>query len=401
MVDLYFLSVIAFFAILAAIIHRDRKKIDISHKVIFMRRTKRFGDAIDWVAQLSPRFWKIIGTIGIVVCIYMMFHGISLLFTLSNYVLSGYIQEPGFQLILPIPSTQSATGPGFIGIPFWFWIITIAFILIPHEFFHGIMARADKIKLKSVGLMMFAVFPGAFVEPDEKQLGKAKILKKLRVFAAGSFMNIMVAMLIVNAMHVFVWEEAVAPGVILGSINETAPAGVAGLKPGMVLEKINGNDLAITYGDYSFIMLSTPNSISENITNMSAAYLLGNHILRYEPGEEIIVTADGNDYNIVLDEHPEAEGLPYLGVGHPDLNTEDKGMFLSIFPLLAFVWILSMAVAIVNILPMYPLDGGLMLKAVTDKYLKKNSDAIVKGMAYFILFILLFTFFGPMVMNIF
>jgi membrane-associated protease RseP (regulator of RpoE activity) len=365
-----------------------------------MRRTKRFGDMIDWVAQLSPRFWRIVGTFGIVICIYLMFYGVNLLFNLSNYVLSGYIEEPAFQLILPIPSVQSATGPGFIGIPFWFWIITVAFILVPHEFFHGIMARADKVKLKSVGLILFAIFPGAFVEPDEKQLARKKLLTRLRVFAAGSFTNIMIAILIVNATQVFLWEPAVAPGVMIGEIIDGTAAEAAGLKPGMIIEEIDGSLLRIGYADYSYIMINTADSMNENITIVSASHLLGSRLLAYEPGDEITLTAEGREYNIVLGQNPEYEELPYLGVRYPDLNVESKEMFFSAFPLLAFIWLLSMAVAIVNILPMYPLDGGLMLKAVTDEYLKKNSDAIVKGVAYFILFLLLFNFFGPVLLNL-
>lgn len=400
MVDWYFLSVILFFGIIAAIIYKDRKKIDISHKVIFMRRTKRFGDMIDWVAQLSPKFWKIVGTIGIIVCLYLMFNGLNLLVNLSSYVLSGYVDEPAFQLILPVPFVQSTTGPGFIGIPFWFWIITIAFILIPHEFFHGIMARADKVKLKSVGIVLFAIFPGAFVEPDEKQLSKKKLLTKLRVFAAGSFMNIMIAMVILSATQAFLWEPNVGTGVTIGEIIEGTAAERAGLKSGMMIEKINNIPMEIGYADYSYIMINTPDSMSEDITIYSASHLLSSRLLAYEAGDEIILTADGKDYNIILGENPDYEELPYLGVRNPDLNVENKDMFFSVFPLLAFIWLLSLAVATVNILPMYPLDGGLMLKAVTDKYLKKHSDLIVKIMSYGILLVLLFNFFGPVLLNL-
>jgi len=399
--DIYLLSVIMFFAAIAYLIHRDRKNIQVDHHVIFMRRTKRFGDVIDKVAQLSPRFWKVIGTVGIAVCVYVMAYGIAQLYNVSRFVLSGLVTQPALQLILPMPSAELSVGPGFIGIPFWFWIVTIAFILIPHEFFHGIMARADKIRLKSVGLMMLAIFPGAFVEPDEKQLNKAKFITKMRVFAAGSFINIMIAVLIATSVNSMLWEPNIHPGVILGTVNDSAPAGLIGLKPGMLIEKIDGKSLNMSYVDYSAIMLQTANSMNENITINTGSYLLSYHLMQHKPGDMITVTADGKDYTVILDHHPDAASLPYLGVGYVSLNTERTDLFNLIFPIFAFIWMFSLGVATVNILPLYPLDGGLMLKALTDKYLSKNdSAAVVKGISMFILLLILFDIFGPMLMSL-
>jgi membrane-associated protease RseP (regulator of RpoE activity) len=34
------------------------------------------------------------------------------------------------------------------------------------------MSRVEKIRVKSAGLLLVLVLPGAFVEPDEKQLKK-------------------------------------------------------------------------------------------------------------------------------------------------------------------------------------------------------------------------------------
>jgi len=51
------------------------------------------------------------------------------------------------QFVLPTFEATTSAGPGYILIPFWYWIIIIASILVPHELFHGIVARAEKIKL--------------------------------------------------------------------------------------------------------------------------------------------------------------------------------------------------------------------------------------------------------------
>ncbi len=66
MPDYYLLSVIAFFALLAVLIYRDRKKIQISYYLLYMRRTARFRNFIDSIAKASPRFWKVFGTVGVI-----------------------------------------------------------------------------------------------------------------------------------------------------------------------------------------------------------------------------------------------------------------------------------------------------------------------------------------------
>ena len=196
MLDIYTLSIIAFFAVVAILIYKDRKNIEFKY-ILFIRRTKRFRDAIDRVARVSPGFWKAFSSIGVIICFIVMAYGIIQLLGITTEIITRSITEPALQLILPSLTSAGASGPGFILIPFWFWIVVIAIILVPHELSHGIVARAEKIRLKSVGLLLLAVLPGAFVEPDEKQLGKAKPVTQLRVFAAGSFANFIVAMLTV------------------------------------------------------------------------------------------------------------------------------------------------------------------------------------------------------------
>ena len=148
MIDLYTLSVLLFFGILAIVIYSDRKNIDFKY-ILIMRRTKKFRKLIDNIAKDSPRFWKVIGTLGILVCFFYMIQGTFLL----------TIYQPKVQLVLPSLSPEISVSEVSINIPFWTWFIVILFILVPHELFHGIMARADKIRLKSVGLMMLAIFP--------------------------------------------------------------------------------------------------------------------------------------------------------------------------------------------------------------------------------------------------
>jgi hypothetical protein len=111
MIDLYLLSVILFFSLLAVLIYRDRKKIDFQYYILFMRRTKRFRDILDRIARKSILFWKIVGTIAIVVCLYFMAQGTYALINTDYLVYTGVITQPPVQIALPIPSSQMTVGP--------------------------------------------------------------------------------------------------------------------------------------------------------------------------------------------------------------------------------------------------------------------------------------------------
>jgi membrane-associated protease RseP (regulator of RpoE activity) len=392
MIDLYTLSVIAFFAFLGILIYRDRKNIDFKY-ILFMRRTKRFTKVIDRIARISPSFWKIVGSIAVVVCSVAMVYGTYILIQTAYLVYAGVITQPGLQIALPIPSSQMAVGPGYIGIPFWFWIITVAIILIPHEAFHGVIARAQKIKLKNVGLLLLAIFPGAFVEPDEKQVKKSKLFTKLRIFAAGTFINITIGILVMLLAQYLLWAPNIN-GIIITNVNQTSPAGYSGIKPGTIIESINGTKLTIGFSNYAFLVLMIPNSNTENITSVMSSLIVFQTLSNYKPGDVVNLKTNNGDYNITLGKHPEIKDFPYIGIGS-QVNAKDPSMFLVIFPLLGMIASLSIFVGIFNILPIYPLDGGLMVEAVVDKYARKRSKKIVRAITYIMLIILIYGLIGP------
>lgn len=377
--DAYLISVIAFFAIIAALICKYRKRIDIQYYILFMFRTKKFSQMIDNIAKKSPKFWKIVSTVAILVCFYYMFQGVYLLLLNSHAIFIGEITQPGLQLVLPSPTATASSGPGYMLIPFWFWIITIACILVPHELSHGIIARAEKIKLKSVGLLLLAVFPGAFVEPDEKQLKKAKMITRLRVFAAGSAANFLVAAIVLLSVSYIIWPAGTAGGITLISVNQSSPADLAGLQPNMTIYQINDQPIKTTYQEY-----------------LSGTGYLTDELGSVEIDQTISFKTDTQTYDVKLTEF---KGNPYMGIIYKPVFKTDVSFFLgTLIPLLTMIWLFSFAVGLFNILPLYPLDGGLMVGAVTDKYLKKKSKLAVKIISIAVLLILLYNFFGPSLM---
>lgn len=350
MLDGYLLSVVVFAAVLGFLIWRDRKHIECQYGVLLMRRTKRFGQLIERTAALSRPGWKLLSTLAILICFGSMAYG--LFFITATHA--------PLYIVVPSPSATGFVAGPVLGFPFWLWIVAVAIIMIPHEFLHGVIARAEKIPLKSVGLLLLLFLPGAFVEPNEAKLKAAPTLSKLRVFAAGSFANFIVAAAVIGLAWAVIWPLAVDPGIKLIDVNSTSPAGVAGLRPGMVVTEAGGKPLVTTYEEYA----------------MHGGNYFYSELGVVRPNQTVTLMADGTDYNVTLGVNP-ATNRTYMGIIYSPRYRLDSGFFNLFMQVLTTVWIFSFGVGIFNVLPLYPLDGGLMIKALADKYLKKWSNKVV------------------------
>ncbi|MEK6819808.1 MAG: M50 family metallopeptidase, partial [Nanoarchaeota archaeon] len=150
---------------------------------------------------------------------------------------------------------------------------------------------------------------------------------------------------------------------------------------------------------------------------------LENEISKYSPREKITLTLIGDDENIydkdiILGEHPEDENKAWLGVGftqqrtsgimgkvylalssfkNPSVYYEPKfdGMSIFIYNLLWWLVLISISVALVNMLPVGIFDGGrffyLTILALTKSEQKaKNSFALATYAILFLIFVLMF-----------
>jgi membrane-associated protease RseP (regulator of RpoE activity) len=378
--DTYTLSVIAFFVLLGILIYRDRKNIEVKY-ILVLRRTRKGIRILDQIAK-DRKFWKVVGTVGVLVAFYLMITGMWGLIEYGKRLVAKEVGVPGISFIFPSVTSQPTAGPGYILIPFWFWIIIIISVMVPHEAFHGIMSRAERIGVKSAGLLLFAIFPGAFVEPDEKQLKKAKFMTKLRVFAAGSFANFIVYILVFTLVSNVLWNYFVLGPIVLTAVNSTSPAADAGLKPGMMITEINETEVKATYSEY----------------------LVGSYIFEetsgLKPGDKIVVTANRTNFTLVVGRSPKNETLPYFGITYKPLSIGDENfVFGVLFQLLTWMWVLNFAIAVVNILPIYPLDGGLMVETVVERISRRHAKKITMLITIITLSIFFINFATPFLLK--
>lgn len=373
-------SSILFYLIILAFLYFNRKKFESSGATLLLR-TKYGLKLMDKISEKFPKTVRGLGYTGIFVgyiaMLFMMYLLIDNLFdlffvpdTLSavSPVLPG-VPIPGSPIMLPL-----VTG-----------IVSLFFVMVIHEFSHGVVARAHGLKVKASGIFFMGPIGGAFVEPDDKQIDKKPLMTQLSIFAAGPFSNILTAIILILAINFLITPAILSiveeQGVLLTGIEPNSSAESIGLIPGLVINQIEGEEIL------------SSRELSEKLTE-------------YSPGDTISIMANGSDYPLVLGTRPGNESAPYMGVFVSDnleikpkyQNTMGKAFGFLLFNLFDFFYwffVVSLGIGIVNLLPLGPVDGGRILLASLTKFMKKKKamDWWKKvSMAVFILIIVILFF---------
>ena len=372
MLDL--LIFIAFLAAIAIVVYVDRKKIEFQG-IIIMRRTKRGLNFLNASAKRLPMFWNGFSKVAIVVGILAMIGGFILVAFIDYNIAVGKIKVGG-GFVIPYPTAEPVIGVGYVLLPIWLWILAIPILMIPHEFSHGVISRLEKIRVKSVGWILLIFIPGAFVEPDEKQLKKASITKKLKIYSAGSFANFLTAGVLF------------AIGLLLTSSFYTV-AGVTptGIVPGSPAEKVNMSGSILFINDFR---ITSPDNISIVLDSIQI-------------GSRIVVVTTTGSYNITTVKNPDLNksfiGLegPYTAYADVKPTYSDwKATFdFSLF-LITWLVMLTFSIGLVNMLPIKPLDGGLVFETLTGRVIKdtKKNKKLVLAVTLITIALLGFFIFG-------
>lgn len=348
--------VIAFILIWTiAIVFKD-KLTDYGVEVNFpllMWKTQRLRGFIDRLANRAPRFWKAYMNVGIVISAgFMILMAVALVYSLKTLM-----DTPTVSLI--VPGVEVPGSPIFI--PFLAGLIGLATVLIVHEFSHGILARVEKISINSIGLLLFAILPGAFVEPDEDELNELERPAKMRIYVAGSMGNLSLAAIALVIMLVLssfvipaVFDEN---GVEISRLTEDGNA-INYLSEGMIIKEINN----VTVNDSA--------SYQEAITTL-------------RPNETVSIKTDQGDYSFQLKTNPMNKSLGFMGIQVKSHNviadafdnqfyTPLLWILMPLNELLFWIYFLNFAVGTFNLLPMKPLDGGHLFENLLSYVLPES-----------------------------
>ncbi|NJF25135.1 site-2 protease family protein [Thermococcus sp. Bubb.Bath] len=337
---------------------------------VAMWRTKHLLGFIDRTASRAKRFWRAYGDAGIVIGFAGMAYVFYVLFKMAIKAVEAGGKQAGVQLVIP-----------GITIPLWYGIIGLIVVMVVHELSHGVVARADNLPLKSVGLVLFYIIPGAFVEPDEEALKKAPLRSRLRVYGAGSLANIVTALIAVLLINFAVTPLLQPAGIEVGGVVDNGPAHGLLMK-GDIITAINGHSVT---------------TMNEFIKIMNATH----------PGEVITLTVLRNGeektVKVTLGKYPNDPKKGFIGIYPIPHYVSKVGYDSVLFPTffsLYWIYVLNLGIGLMNLFPLIPLDGGRMLDDVLKEYLPKGIVNPVRYTAIGVGLTLLALNLWPAIMNL-
>lgn len=283
-------------------------------------------------------------------------------------ITSGQSTMPGVSPIIPWVEAGrwGFVVPGLgIFVPLVYGLIALILLLIVHEFSHGILARVHGLDLKSTGLLTLGPLPiGAFVEPDEEKFKKSDSIVKMRVLSMGSFANLTLAIVCLSS---FIFLIMPSDGLIVKD------SGISGIENGTLIMALNGMNM-------------TPDS---HISATMSAYLFSNRFYTIKNSSIVnktIVNLTTNKGVFPLNPE-ELSGIKMLYVPRfrYEYNILGANMVAILVMILFWTYFFNFNIALVNLLPIVPFDGGKMVIELVSIF--NLGEESVKKMVYAFLII--------------
>ncbi len=404
------LNVLEYYAIafliiwVVAILFKDRLKIDIEGPVM-MRRTQRLRDFIDSIAMKSPRSWRLIMNIGIPVSFFFM--AVIVWIIISS--LPTALTNPQLAIILPgvdIPGSP-------ILIPLGYGIIALISVLVVHEFGHGIISRVEGVKIDSIGVLLLAVLPGAFVEPNKEDIQKSEKIQKLRIYAAGSIFNLIlgaISLLIVMFIGLLIISSLTIgiPGIsVPGTDIKTQPVGFTINGPIFSTFHNNGVEISSVVPNSPADGILPQGTIVQSINGVDVSnfnnYVTVLNLTKI--GENVSFQTTTGNYTVKAGTNPNNSSKGYIGIRSQEhiivnsnvaktVGTQIPWFIYSIQQLFVWMFLLNFSVGIFNLLPMKPLDGGLLLEELLGYKLSESKVRKIMTPVSYILIVLIVVLVG-------
>jgi len=457
----YDLILLGIFVVFTSIFLITRRKNLKREGLLFLYKTKLGIKIIDRIGNKYKKTLSVLSYVSIGLGFLLMF---TMLYLFGKMVWT-YIFDSAVVKLVKIPPITPLLPylPQIFKLsylpPFYFiyWIVIIAIVAISHEFSHGIFAVHKKVKLKSTGFGFFPfflpIFLAAFVEIDEKNMEKKRIRSQMAILSAGTFANVLVAILFFVILILFFSFAYTPSGVVFDAytysavgmatissingvnVNNATYSEIATLSNETYLSEIEANNtkylateslISQQTGKSGYLMLYedapairanlSSTIIKVNGVNVRNVTALGEELMKYSPGDTIIITGLVDDaymdYMITLEKDPENNSLPYLGIGflkstssgvisgvvHTLSSFKNSNIYYTtkfeaaefIYNLLWWLVMMSISVALMNMLPVGIFDGGrfffLAMLGITKD--EKKSKKIFAAMTYLFLLLL-------------
>ncbi|OVE74675.1 hypothetical protein BVX95_01505, partial [archaeon D22] len=312
---------------------------------------------MDKIAKKYNKTVKFLGYTGI----YFGFIGFAVITYALVMIMISLFQRPEITAVSPVLPGAPLPGTGMV-FPLFIGWISLFIIIFVHEFAHGVVARAHKLKILSSGAAFFAFIPGAFVEPDEKEMKKQPAKVQNSVYAAGPFSNMLLT---------------VVAGLLLVFALPFAASSISTVESGIIIEPIDGygaKEAGLNQSELLIEINGISTVPSENFYNFTQDI---------KPGDQITLTTTDGEYTFEAKQNPNNESKGYMGIYIKGPKTEGttpvmEGLRLLvrwIGQLLFWTAFLSINVGLFNLFPIFITDGARILKATLESRMKNKKRA--------------------------
>ena len=312
----------------------------------FMYKTTALNEWIGSLAERRRDLWRVLGNTGVAVGIGLMAFAVYQLgFNLYNLFFHVEVAT-SIQPVIPLPGLTISWES------FPYLVLAISLVLATHELAHGVATRVDNVPLKSAGVFVAVILFGGFVEPDEEKLEKASNQTKLRVYAAGSFTNAALGMVVLLLFSNF--AATIAPfyttnhvGVEVAGLMPGYPAETAGLHTGDIITGVDGTPVHDT-ADLQHAMSGV------------------------SPGADVVLNTSRGNLHVITTADPKNSSHAIMGISPLQDVITYTGRFallpdnLPYYLLRAEFWIsiVFVSVGIINMMPLYMFDGDRFLETL-------------------------------------
>ena len=329
---------------------------------VVMLRTEKFNKVIERIGSKYKKLITLISYISILVGVYLLAVGI---YFIHVNLLAIIFKSP---TAAPVAPVLPGITIGLESLPYF--VLAAAIVLIPHEFAHGIFASAFNVSIKSAGLLLAIILFGGFVEPDENEFEEISLSRKIRVFSAGSFANFLTFILLIlvftNAM--------IASGVLVNSTLEGYPANEV-LRAGDIIIKMNETEVKSLQELIVFMKNTKPGDVVK-LTVVRNGDIVNVHIrLVSDPRNSTkgFMGASFNDFY----------SLVFFRDSFSDLA---RSFSIEVYKILIWSIVATQSIAVINMLPIYPFDGGQVVNAVIEKFIKNEKNRTIAKVSVSIYF---------------
>jgi membrane-associated protease RseP (regulator of RpoE activity) len=331
----------------------------------FVYKTTLLNRTLGRFARKMRRVWRVFFSMGAAVGVGML---VLIVFQLvrNAFNLVYRTREAGpVQVLLPIPGLTMRWEI------FPYVIVALCVLVITHEGAHAIASLVEGISLKSSGVFLAAAIPGGLVELDDEKLDKSPYSTQLRVFAAGSSANMAVSLIFLLLMANFAltispFYTIVPSGVLVGGTTKGYPAEIAGIQAGDIIQGIDETRIA-------------------NLDGLRA------YMAQVKPGSTVTISTSRGELGLVTAPDPNNGTHAVLGVTQltdhivysPKLSFLSPDLPRQLYNVEFWIYFVTVNVALINMLPLFPLDGDRFLIALLGSLGVRNGKMIRSAMSAF------------------